>query len=426
MTATGTTAPRRPRSALSVHNYRAYFLAQLGSQTGTWLQFMGQIWLVVKILAPGNGVALGVTASLQSLPILLTLWGGSLVDAHNRRHVLLVTQTVSGLLAASIGVAALAGSITLAQVWVCAFLLGMVNAVDGPARQAFVTELVGDDLRRSAISLNSASYQGTRAIGVALAPVLIDQLGISWPFLVNAVSFALTVAALATMRVSELHPVPPAGRRPPVREGLAALQRSREMLGPVLLLLLVAVFALNFNITLPLLATEPGGGGLASVSTLLVLSSLAAVASSLGIVRFRSLRVRNLLFASGVLVVGMTILGLFGHHLIVAGAAMLLIGGAIAATTATTNTILQHHSDPSQRGRIMAVYGLIMRGSALIGAPLLGYLSERSVLGAGGGLIFGAGAVVAGMLACGLVASRRVAAVGTPQPQLLPGVGSPD
>jgi MFS family permease len=408
---------RRTFHAMRVPNFRRWFVAQTASQIGTWLQFMGQIWLVVNVLAPGNGFILGVTAALQSAPIVLTLWGGAIADHLDKRRLLIVTQTLSGVLALVLGVATLTGHVSLPVVWTCAVLLGLVNAADGPPRQAFVSELVGDEDRASAIALNSASFQATRAVGVALVPAVVALGGLAAPFVLNAASFGAVVFALATMDRSRLlTPARSSRTRPRVGEAVAAVRGNRLLLSPLVALAMVAVFALNFAVTLPLLATDVLHGGLNLVGAMYTLSSIGAVASSLLVAGSRRPDDRQQWSAALLLAAFMVGLGLV-RSVWLAAALMFPIGACIAATTATTNTLLQQRSDPTQRGRIMAFYGLIMQGASLVGGPVIGSLSDRRALGASGGLYVGAAAALLGVLlsvylARGMAARERSAPAG--------------
>ena len=377
--------------ALRVRAYRNYLIAETISLIGTWLQFTGQIWLVVQVLAPNDGFLLGVTSAVQSAPILLTLWGGAVADSRDKRKVLLVTQTVSGLVALGLGATTWAGVISLPLVWVAAFVLGMTNSVDAPARQALVAELVDDETRTSAIALSSAVFQGTRAVGVGLAPVLVAGWGLSAPFLTNALSFGVVLFMLARMKVRPI--TPQAGSRASmVHEGLTELRTRPNILAPLVVLAAMAVFALNFDVTLPLLATNTLHSGLGLTSTLLTVSSIGAVASSFLIATTRQVTDRTQRTYVIVLALSMCALALTRVPWL-AIVVMFPLGGAIAATTASTTTLLLQRSDPTMRGRIMSVYGLIMQGSSLIGGLILGALADPDVWGAPGGLYVGAAAI---------------------------------
>jgi MFS family permease len=397
--------------ALAEPNFRRYYLAQGVSLMGTWLQFMGQIWLVVEVLAPGSGLLLGLTAALQSAPMVLALWGGAVADTWDKRRLLLATQTVSGLLALVLGIAVLTGWVTLALVWVCAVALGAVNAADAPARQAFASELVADADRTSAIGLNNAAFIGTRAVGVALTPLAVSLWGLSAPFLLNAASFAIAVAAVARLDRAALRTPDRVSRgHARVRDGLSAVRRDAGLLAPLVVLALVAVFVLNFNVTLPLLAVETLGGGLGLASTLLAVSSAASVVSSLYVAGLREVGDRHLRLAGLILAAALCAVAAAPSAWL-ACLLMIPVGAGTSAITTTTNTLLQQRSDPGMRGRIMSLFGLVMQGSALIGGPVVGAASDAGAWGAAGGLAIGAAAALLGVcLNAYLLRSRTPAA----------------
>src|SRR4051794_40776409 len=197
--------------ALHVRNFRLYASANLVSQTGTWMQRIGQDWLVLQ-LSHGSGVALGLITALQFGPtLLLSMYGGMLADRYDKRRLLQLTQAAMGVLAVVLGVLVGTGAVALWHVFVLAAGLGAVGAIDAPVRQAFVSEMVGPDLLTNAVGLNSTIFNGARLVGPSIAGLLIGASGgnTAPAFFVNAASFAFTIAALAGMRVSELRPSRP-------------------------------------------------------------------------------------------------------------------------------------------------------------------------------------------------------------------------
>ncbi len=383
---------------LRLKNFRRYYIAGLISQTGTWLQFMGQIWLVVVVLAPGNALALGITGGLQSLPVLLTLFGGSLADGLDRRRLIMATQLAAGVLALVLGLAAYSGHVSLPIVWVCALGIGLVNAVDAPARQGFIGELVPAEARPSAIALNSAAFQGTRAVGVALAPVLVQRFGAGAPFVTNAASFVLMVLVIGSLDRTQLLPQPlQATARPPISEGLDAIRHSPAMAAPLALLAFVAVFALNFNLTIPLLATVTLAGGLTLTSECYVASSAGAVLCSVLLSVTDVARERVLVVAAVALAVCMAVAAQLRNAAAVLGL-MVLLGASIVAITTSVNTILQTRCEGTMRGRVMSVYSLILNGSNLIGNPLIGVLAGFWFVGVRGSWLIGTGAIAVGLV----------------------------
>jgi MFS family permease len=321
----------------------------------------------------------------------------------------MVTQTLSGLLALALGPATLTGHVSLPLVWCCAAGLGLVNSADAPARQALVPELVEEADVANAIALNSASYQAMRAVGVALAPLMVTWWGLSAPFLANAVSFVCVLVALASLDPSRIRRVVRPGKgRPKVREGLAAIRANRGLLAPVLALTLVAVFALNFSVTLPFLATASIKDGLGVVSALYTVSSIGAVIAAPAIAGAHHPRDRWVVGATLAPAAAMTALA-FCRSVWIACAVMVPLGAAIVATTATINTLLQQRCEPSVRGRVMGVYGLIMQGSSLIGGPLIGWVADPRRWGAPGGLFIGAVATLLGAAVVATLAPGRAA-----------------
>ena len=248
-------------AALRTPNYRRYFTGQAISMVGTWMQSVGQSWLVLELTH--SGTALGLVAAAQFLPVLLLApYGGLLADRADKRHLLMGTQTVLGLLALTLGLLVVTGAVQLWMVVVLAVLFGLVNAVDNPARQSFALEMVGRDRLRNAISLNSVLVNVARALGPAVAGVLIATVGTgsaSWSTRRASPPCSL---ALARMDPEALRPSPPAAREPgQVREGLRYVARTPELLVPLVMLALIGTLAYEFSVVLPLLARAPSAAG---------------------------------------------------------------------------------------------------------------------------------------------------------------------
>jgi len=192
-------------SLIESSNYRRFVIGQAISLVGTWMQTIGQSWLVLQLT--GSATALGLVAAVQTLPILLlSPYAGVLVDRRSKRRVLLATQTAMALLALALGLLTLTHTVRLWLVMVIAGAMGLVNCVDNPARQSFVPEIVGHELVANAVSLNSSMVNAARAVGPALAGVLIVSVGVGACFLFNTVSFVAVIIALATMNPKLLHP----------------------------------------------------------------------------------------------------------------------------------------------------------------------------------------------------------------------------
>src|SRR3954467_5263248 len=245
--------------ALRVRNFRLYASANLVSNTGTWMQRIGQDWLVLQ-LSGDSGVALGLITALQFRPTpVLSMYGGMLGDRYDKRRVLLVTQGLMGVLALALGLLVATDVIALWHVFVLAALLGAVSAIDAPVRQAFVSEMVGADLLANAVSLNSTIFNGARLVGPAVAGLLIGASGgnTAPAFFVNAGSFAFTIGALLSMRADELRPSPRVARaRGQLRAGVAYTWAHPDLVLAMALAFLIGTFGFNYQVTIALMARE--------------------------------------------------------------------------------------------------------------------------------------------------------------------------
>ena len=272
MNATGPLSPnglrdtgRRTFAALAVPNYRRYFFGQATSLVGTWMQMAAQSWLVLSLT--GSAAALGLIVALQTLPVLLLApYGGVIADRVDKRRLMVVLQTAMGLQALTLGVLTITGSVRIWEIGVLAVVLGLNNAFENPARQSFVLEMVGAETLRNAVSLNSVQVNVARAVGPAVAGVLIATVGTGECFLINAASFVAVVGSLLSMERSTLHPTPPAPRAAgQLREGLRYARATPEIIVPLAMMALVGTLAYEFQVSLPVMARPRAarrGGGL--------------------------------------------------------------------------------------------------------------------------------------------------------------------
>jgi MFS family permease len=390
--------------ALSVRNYRLYFTGQVLSNTGTWMQRVAQDWLVLT-LSGGSGVALGITTGLQFLPYLFfALWGGTLADRFSRRRLLVWTQGLMGLLALALGVVAISGHATVALVYVFAFLLGCVSAVDNPARQAFVNEIVGAESLHNAIALNSASFNLARLVGPALAGVLVAAVGSGWVFLLNAASYGVTIVALLLMRANELRRKDMQEGQVRLREGVRYVRQHRDLVLVLVLVFGVGTFGLNYQITMALMANQEfdvGAAGFGIMSTALALGALAG--SLLAARRVRS-SLRLVVVAALVFGVVEVVVGLAPTY--VSMLVTLPLAGVCALTfTTASQSYLQSHAAGWVRGRVLGIYTLVFFGGTPVGAPVIGWAAEQ--FGPRSGLVGGGIATVAWTLGAVLVVLRR-------------------
>jgi MFS family permease len=397
--------------ALRVRNFRIYASANLVSLTGTWMQRIGQDWLVLQ-LSGDSGVALGLITALQFGPtLLLSMYGGVLADRYPKRRMLLVTQTLMGLLALVLAVLVATGGVELWHVFALAGGLGAVAAVDAPVRQAFVSEMVGPTLLPNAVGLNSTIFNGARLIGPALAGLLIGAAsGDTAPaFFVNAASFGFTIAALAGMRAAELRPSPPVARaRGQLRAGLSYTWAHPDLVLAMGLAFVLGTFGFNYQVTIALMAREVFDLGAEAFGLLSTAFAVGSLTGALVSTR-RSVRPRQRFLVISAVVFGLltVVAGLMPGY--VSFAAMLVPTGAAALVfSVANNSFVQMGVDPQMRGRVMALYFMCFMGGTPVGAPLIGWVAEH--LGAPWGLILGgAVCVVAGLgAAAWLARGRRV------------------
>jgi MFS family permease len=246
--------------ALSSVNYRIWFAGSLVSNIGTWMQRTAQDWIVLTQLTDHNATAVGVVMALQFGPQLVLMpWSGLIADRFERRRLLIFTQTVMGMLALGLGIITVTGVVELWHVYLFALGLGVVGAIDAPARQTFVSDLVGEDKLSNAVALNSASFNGARLIGPAVAGLLTVLVGAGWVFMINAGTFAATVFAMTLLRVSQLKQQPRASReRGQLVAGFRYVRRRPDIIVVLITVFLVGTFGFNFPIFTSTMATISG------------------------------------------------------------------------------------------------------------------------------------------------------------------------
>ncbi len=377
----------RTFASLRNRNFRIFFTAQIVSVTGTWMQSIAQMWLVLHLT--GSGLALGITAALQFTPILLFgTWGGLLADRVDKRKLLMVTQSAAGVVALVLAGLTLGGLVQLWMVYVLAFALGMVNVFDNPGRQSFVTEMVGKEQVINAVGLNSAVFTLARVIGPAIAGVLIAVVGTGWCFLYNGLSYFPVVFALVLMRPWELHRGRPTPRaRGQIRAGIRYAWSTPELRFPLLLMLVVGTLAFNFSVLMPLMASFVFHSGASTFGLLMSFTGAGAFVGAL-VSANRARPSHRLLAFAGVAFGGLLIGAALAPTLLIELLVLLPLGAAMITFQATANSLLQLNSDPALRGRVMALYVMVFLGTTPIGGPIVGWVAEqfgaRTGLGLGG------------------------------------------
>jgi MFS family permease len=364
--------------SLRVRNYRFYAASNLVSLTGTWMQRIGQDWLVLTVLTDHSATAVGWVMALQfGPPLLLLPFTGWAADHLDRRKLLMWTQVASGLLALGLGLITLAGVVQLWHVYGFALLLGCVTAFDAPARQTFVSDLVTDEHVANAVALNSTSFNAARMIGPAMAGLLIAAVGEGWLFMVNAVSYAAVLASLLCLRVHELVSEPrPERARGDMLAGFRYVRQRPDLVAVLVMLALIGTFGFNFAIFVSAMSVKVFDGDASQYG---LLTSAMAVGTFGGA-----------LLSARRPMPGMALMGgsaaAFGLAAAVAAVmpgpwsfAVVLVFVGLAALTFMTasNSMMQLTTERAMRGRVLALRIAVVMGGTPIGAPLVGWVADR-------------------------------------------------
>ena len=374
------------------------------------MQTVAETWLVLKLT--DSGFAVGVAAALQFAPMLLAgAWGGAVADRFPKRRLLTITQLAMALPALALFTLTASGAIALWMLYLLIFARGVVLAVDNPARQSFLVELVGADRVLNAVSLNSALINSARIIGPAIAGVLITTVGVAPCFAVNAVSFLAMIVALRRMDARALTPAPTTARAPgQVRGALRYVRATPQLWIPLALTAVVGTFTFNFQILLPLLARFTFDGDAGVYATLTTAMGIGAIGGA--IANGARARVRPAMLVAAALAFGGLMVALAGAPGELAAVALLVpVGAASVAFSASVNSALQLAVAPAMRGRVMALYSVVFLGSTPIGAPLMGWLANaagpRAAFALGGAVAIAAGLAARAAFARHGVEARR-------------------
>jgi len=371
----------RWRGALRHRNFRLFWFGQMVSLIGTWMQSLAQAWLVLTLT--GAPIWLGVVAAAQFLPVLvLGLFGGIIADVLPKRRTLIATQVASMLLAFAMAALVFANVVQVWHILVLASLLGLVNAIDMPTRQAFVVEMVGRDDITNAVGLNSAVFNAARIVGPAVGGLLIGAFDLAASFFLNGLSFIAVIAGLALMRDAELLSVGRMARPTGVRDVMANLAEGLRYVGrtpvvrlAVVLVGVVATVGMNFNVIGPALAKTVLGVGATGLGFLMASMGLGSLTAALLIAALR--RPRPWIIVGGALLLGIVEVALGGvRSYPFALGAMFLAGFGAIAMMISANTAIQLAVPDRLRGRVIGVYTTVFAGSTPIGAPIVGWLAS--------------------------------------------------
>jgi len=362
-------------SSLRVRNYRLYYIGQIISTSGTFMQAIAQDWLVLKL--SNSGLALGIVTALQYLPILFFgPYGGLVADRFPKRRILCITQSVAGVLALVLGVLVATGWVQLWMVFVLGAALGINTIFDNPARQTFVVELVGEADLKNAVTLYSALFNLCRIIGPAIAAALIAAVGMTLCFFFNGISYVAVVIMLVLMNPAELKVTPPPKRsKGQLVEGWRYAMSSPLLRTTLLMMTIIGTLTYEFSVTLPLMARFAFNGDASSYALLSASLGAGAVVGGLMIAGQRHVSgasmVRNALFFGAAVMAAALMPNLWLGAL-----ALVAVGATSISFSSLANSLVQLESSPQMRGRMMGFWSIAVLGSATFGGPIVGWVGE--------------------------------------------------
>jgi MFS family permease len=363
------------RSVRNNRNAKLFFLGLMASNVGTWVQFTAVAIIVDRLT--GKTTAIGILSALQFGPMLvLGAWAGAVADRVDRRTMTIITQSCLALQAIALAILDLTGSLTIEWIYALTLVLGIISALDNPARRGFVTELVPEEQITNAVSLNTAVMTGSRIFGPAITATLVTTTDTAMLFTINAVSFAAIIITLALIDKSRLYPPPRAPKGgTPVRDGLRYVRDTPIMLATFVLFVIVSTFGFNYNVSLPRMAAEVWDDErwyawmLTAISLGSMLGALATAGRHHVSIRFMA-GMSLLLGASGIALAWAT-------NPWLALLVSLPVGFGGAGFVASMNAVTQQECPPVMRGRIMALTAVAFLGSYPIGGPITGIIGDE-------------------------------------------------
>jgi MFS family permease len=370
-------ATRTTFRSLNTRNFRLFFVGQLVSQAGTWMQTVAIVWVVLQLT--DSGTALGLVTAAQFLPMLvLGAWTGLLTDRVDRHRLMITTQVSFTVLAVAFSVLTLTDRASLPAMYLLSLVFGIITAFDNPARRVLVSELVAEQDVANAIGLNSALMTGSRVVGPALAGALIAGPGAGSCFVVNALTYFAVIGALLRMDRSKFRATPPVAKaKGQLREGFRYVWRTPELRLSLALVGVVGVAAFNYQVSLPLLAERTFGGDATTFTLLYATMSVGSVAGGLAVARRHRVDLSFLVGAGLALTVATFALA-FAPTLPLALAAAVPVGFTSIFLISGSSAAVQIASDPSMRGRVLALLAMLFLGSTPIGSPIIGWVSDVS------------------------------------------------
>ena len=360
-------------AAFDNRNFRRYFVGQTISNIGSWSNSLAVTWLVLELT--NRSEQLGVAMALQFLPLLLLgAPAGVLADRFDNRRLLIITSTISGLIALTFGTVVSSGHITIWWIYGFTLAFGLVLAVERPTMQAFVFQLVGPDLLPHAVAANSTINAVSRLVGPAMAGALIATVGVKVNFFVDAASYIAVVVALAGLRKAELVPRPLGGRaKRRLREGFAYVRRNPDVARPLLVMAVVGTIALNFQTTFPSMVRFGFHLGAGSVGTAMGLSAVGSILGGIYIAGVEPHPRRTFAFVLAGFAVAVLALSAASTYWMFVVLSIPL-GFASASFQSLNTVVLQQATEPAMQGRVMALHQMAWFGSTPIGALLMGWV----------------------------------------------------
>ena len=384
--------------ALQHRNFQLFFGGQLISLIGTWMDNVAEAWLVYRLT--GSSLLLGTVAFAGQIPVfLLAPLGGMAADRWNRRSIVIATQASSMVLAGILAALTISGRVKVWEVVTLAALMGVVNAFDIPARQAFLVEMVGRDDLMNAIALNSSMFNGARVIGPAIAGILVASIGEGWCFFANSVSYIAVIAGLLLMKINRRAAREPmASAVEHIAEGFRFVRHTMPISALLLLLGLVSLVAMPYSVLMPIFAARILHGNARTLGTLMGATGVGALTGALVLASRTGLRGLGSWVAFSCVGFGAAlILFSFSHWYFVSLAFLVPVGFFMMVQMASSNTLIQAMVPDRLRGRTMAVYSMMFMGMAPLGSLLAGELGNR--IGAQWTVAIGGfGAVVGGVI----------------------------
>jgi MFS family permease len=361
--------------SLHTRNFRLFFVGQLVSQAGTWMQTVAIVWVVLDLT--DSGTALGLVTAAQFLPMLvLGPWTGLLTDRVNRHRLMVATQVAFTVLAVALSVLMLTDRASVPAMYALSLVFGIITAFDNPARRVLVSELVAEEDVPNAVGLNSALMTGSRVVGPALAGALIAGPGAGLCFVVNALTYFAVIGALLRMDRSAFRAAPPVAKaKGQLREGFRYVWRTPELRLSLALVGVVGVAAFNYQVSLPLLAEDTFGGDATTFTLLYTTMSAGSVAGALAVARRRNVDLSFLVRTGAALTVSTLALA-FAPTLPLALLAAVPVGFTSIFLISGSSAAVQLTADPSMRGRVLALLAMLFLGSTPIGSPIIGWVSD--------------------------------------------------